>query len=236
MERPPEDDCRYETFRAKYTTQYLERYVDEKQTNNLTLRQRIRFGVEVQKIEKSGQEWMLTCQSKDKPFKLSAARLMIAIGESNVKNWPYLPGKENFKGSIVHSEDFGSSNVIADKDQQHFTVIGGGKSSVDMVYEALRAKKTVSWIVRSGGFFVPIDMPTPYKNAGHTAHTRIMASLQPSILLQETWWTWFLQRTRVGRGLVSWIFDKLDATIRKRADYKGRTGAKGFEKLEYDTP
>lgn len=240
MERPPEEDCKNDCFRAKYMTKYLEEYVGQMRHAGRSLRERIQFGVQVHSIEKVGEKWLLSCtDSSNSPLVFSAMKLMVANGENSLPEMPDLPGKESFRGVILHSEDFGNSNVISSEMVKHIAVIGAGKSSADMIYEALKAGKTVSWIIRSTGtgpgFFVPTDIKTPYKNPLEAAQTRIMSSLQPSLLNQETWWTWFLHSTNIGVGIVKWIFSILDAEVRKRADYKGRKSTKGFEKLEYDT-
>ena len=240
MPRPPEEDCKNDCFKAKYTTEYLENYVDQMRHAGASLRDRIQFGILVQSIEKVDDEWLLSClNSSNNQMVFSASKLMIANGESSLPNMPDLPGEDKFGGVVLHSEEFGESAVITDPKIQHIAVIGAGKSSADMIYEALRAGKTVSWIIRSNstgaGFFAPIDLKTPYKNGVEAAQTRIMSSLQPSLLNQDSWWTWLLHSTKLGVKLVNKIFLILDTEVRKRADYKGRESTKGFEKLEYDT-
>ncbi|KAF3071070.1 putative dimethylaniline protein [Daldinia childiae] len=95
----------------------------------------------------------------------------MANGQSSVPNMPNFPGKEHFRGKVIHSVDFGQSDVVQDKSIQHIAVIGAGKSAADMVYEVVKAGKTVSWIIHETGngslgaaAFAPIDLPTPYKN------------------------------------------------------------------------
>jgi hypothetical protein len=154
---------------------------------------------------------------------------------------PNIPRKDAFQGRILQSAQFTQTNVLSDPAVQHVIVIGAGNSAADMVYEAVKAGKTVSWIIRESGdnsrglgFFAPADAKTPYENAGLAAQTRVMASLQPSLLGADTWWTRFLQRTRVGIGIVRWIFSLADAGIPKRAGYYERKSSMGFEKLEYE--
>lgn len=60
MRRPPEEDIYYEFFKAKYTTQYLEDYVDQHQFADRFLRERIRFGFEVQSVKKESQAWTIS--------------------------------------------------------------------------------------------------------------------------------------------------------------------------------
>jgi dimethylaniline monooxygenase (N-oxide forming) len=240
MERPPEEDCRSDCFKAKYTTQYLEKYVDQMQHNGRPLRQKIQFGIQVRSIKKINGKWELSCiDARNIPVAFSAVKLMIANGENSLPNMPDLPGKETFEGSIIHSENFGESNIISSEAVNDVAVIGAGKSAADMVYEAVKAGKTVSWIIRKTGtgpgFFAPIDMKTPYRNGLEAAQTRVMSSLQPSILNPETLWSWFLHSTVLGAAIVKWLFAKLDAVVRKSADYRGRKNTHGFEKLEYNT-
>jgi cation diffusion facilitator CzcD-associated flavoprotein CzcO len=240
MERPPEKDCRSDCFKAKYTTQYLEKYVDKMQHRGRSLRERIQFGIQVRSIEKVNEKWELSCtDASNSTLVFSTTKLMIANGENSLPNMPDLPGKETFEGTIIHSENFGQSSIISSETAKHVAVIGAGKSSADMVYEAVKAGKTVSWIIRKSGtgpgFFAPIDLKTPYKNSLEAAQTRIMSSLQPSLLNPTTLWSWFLHSTVLGVAIIKWMFSKLDAAVRNRADYKGRKSTKGFEKLEYDT-
>ncbi|KAJ8064948.1 hypothetical protein OCU04_007252 [Sclerotinia nivalis] len=240
MERPPEEDCKNDCFKAKYTTEYLEKCVDEKRHAGRSLRDRIQFGVQVQSIEKEGENFVISCMnSKNIPVLFSARKLMVANGENSLPNMPDLPGKESFEGIILHSEEFGQSDIISSESVKYIAVIGAGKSSADMIYEAVKAGKTVSWIIRKtgtgAGFFAPIDLKTPYKNGVEAAQTRVMSTLQPSLLNRDTWWTWFLHSTFIGVAIVKWIFSVLDKTVREKADYKGRKSSKGFEKLEYDT-
>ncbi|KAF4631973.1 hypothetical protein G7Y89_g6153 [Cudoniella acicularis] len=239
MEQPPEEDCNYDCFKAKYTTAYLEKYVDLKHCSGRSLRDRIRFGIQVQSIEKVEGKWILSCtDSSNKQVVFRAAKLMIANGENSLPNMLDLPGKETFGGTILHSEAFGKSQVLSDETIKHIAVMGAGKSAADMIYEAVKAGKSVSWIIRNtgagAGFFAPIDLKTPYKNGVEAAQTRIMSMLQPSLLNSDNWFTWFLHSTSVGVGIVKWIFSALDKEVRKRADYKGRKSTKGFEKLEYE--
>jgi len=200
MKRPPEEDCKSDCFKAKYTTQYLESYVDHMLHAGRSLRDRIQFGIHVQSIEKIGNNWLLSCKdSADQSVVFSASKLMVANGENSLPSVPDIPGAESFGGLVLHSEKFGESSVISDDKIQHITVIGAGKSAADIVYEGAKAGKTISWIIRKTGtgpgFFAPLDMKTPYRNSVEAAMTRIMSSLQLSLLNRDGWWSWFLHST-----------------------------------------
>ena len=146
MERPPDKDCMHGLFRAKYTTKYLEDYVDNKSHAGQTLRDRIQFNTHVQSIKKVNGEWQFPCidTTNDSRRNIFSSKLIIANGQSSFPNVPYFPGKQNFAGKIIHSIDFGQSDVIGDKSIQHVAVIGASKLAADMVYEAVQAGKTVS--------------------------------------------------------------------------------------------
>ncbi|KAI1347163.1 flavin-binding monooxygenase-like protein-like protein [Xylaria sp. FL0043] len=244
MERPPAEDCMNDLFRAKYTTKYLEDYVDNMIHAGRTLRDRIHFNTHVKSIRKVNGQWLLLCADTISSTERSifSSRLMMANGQSSLPNMPNFPDQEHFNGKIIHSIDFGQSDVIQDNQIQHVAVIGAGKSAADMVYEAVKAGKTVSWIIRKTGngslgaaAFAPIDLPTPYKNGVEASQARIMASLQPCYLIPyRSWWTWFLHSTNLGTKLVTKIFSLLDNTVRQYAGYRERKSDKGFEKLEYD--
>jgi dimethylaniline monooxygenase (N-oxide forming) len=245
MERPPEEDSMHGLFRAKYTGKYLEDYVDYINIGGRSLRDRIRFNVHVQHAEKRDDLWHLICtgpDGKSNVKSLTASRLMVANGQASAPRMPELPGRDLFNGRVIHSLDFGQSNVTTDDNVQYITVLGGGKSAADMVYECVKAGKTVTWVIRKTddgstgpAFFAPADTPTPYQSPGYMAQTRVISSLQPCYLNPDTWWAWFLHRTRFGTSIVKWIFDQADLGIRKRAAYKDRESTKGFEKLEYES-
>ncbi|XXG94240.1 hypothetical protein Hte_000494 [Hypoxylon texense] len=244
MERPPVEDCMHHLFRAKYTTKYLEDYVDTMNHAGKTLRERIQFNTDVETIKKVNGQWQLLCVDTISKSQRSmfSSRLMMANGQTSVPNVPDFPGKQHFHGKILHSIDFGQSDVIQDESIQHVAVIGAGKSAADMVYEAAKAGKTVSWIIRKTGngslgaaAFAPLDLPTPYKTPVEASQARIMASLQPCYLIPDrSWWTWLLHSTNLGAKLVGKIFSLLDNSVRKYAGYRERKSDKGFEKLEYD--
>ncbi|KAI1758728.1 flavin-binding monooxygenase-like protein-like protein [Hypoxylon sp. FL1150] len=148
--------------------------------------------------------------------------------QSSVPNVPDLPGKEHFQGKVIHSIDFGQSDIVQDKSVQHVAVIGAGKSAADMVYESVKVGKTASWIIfrtvngsLGAAAFAPIDLPTPYKNRVEASQVRIMASLQSSyLILCRSLWTWMLRSTSLGARLMGKTFSLPDSS--------------GFENLEYD--
>jgi len=243
MKRPPEEDLYYECFPAKYTTCYLEEYVDQHTFNGQTLRERIRFGVEVDDVSRLGAaEWALTTRERATgiPWTIHTSRVIVASGLSSVPNMPDIPGKERFRGQIIHQEAFGSSDILSSSSVNNITVIGGAKSSADMVYAAVKAGKDVSWVIKASettgpGFLMMPKGVGPYKNALELAMTRLASTLVPSYLNGGSWFVRLLHGYKYGVKLISWFWATVDSESRKEANYKARPNVGGFEKLEPHT-
>jgi dimethylaniline monooxygenase (N-oxide forming) len=239
MPTPPAEDTYFDTFKAKYTTQYLEGYVDQQIFAGQSLRDRIQFGFEVQNIKKIDGQWVISgTDSTDKAKTYHASKLIVASGLTSVPNLPDFPNKERFDAPIIHQGDFGQSSVLSVPDIKHVTVLGGSKSSADMVYAAVKAGKSVSWIIRvpgtGPGFFLAAKGIGPYKNAIAIGSTRVAGTLSPSFFV-DNWWTRFLHTTSWGVKLVAGFWKGVSEDINKVADFE-RPGTKGFEKLRPHAP
>lgn len=157
------------------------------------MRERIRFGFEVEDISKKALVWSIS--GKDKKSEatkivFSATKVIVANGLASTPLLPNLSGKERFPGPILHQESFGQSSMLSSADIQHVTVLGRGKSAGDMVYSLVKAGKSVMWVIcmpGSGpGFFLPAKGKGPYKNAFAMGSTRLAAALTPSSLIRTT--------------------------------------------------
>ena len=243
MPRPPEEDLYYEFFKAKHTTQYLENYVRQQKHNGQTLYDRIQFNIEVQTVRKLDDGWIIqTGGTKDSLSKtFHTAKLMIASGLTSIPHMPVPRGMDKFHGPIIHQEAFGSSDILSSPDIQHITVLGGAKLSADMIYAAVKAGKTVTWLFKSSdttgpGFFLSPKGKGPYKNAFQIGMTRIAATFTPSFMNGETWWTRFLHSSKYGVKLMSNFWEGVNKETLKDANFEGRKNLQGFEKLSPHTP
>lgn len=238
MARPPKDDVYYDFFKAKYTTQYLEDYIDHHVYAGQSLRHRIRFDFEVQTIRKHDSAWVLIGQYKTngEQTTIHTEKLVVASGLASTPSLPSLPFKERFEGPILHQESFGQSSILSTPSVQCITVIGAGKSSADMAYASIKAGKTVSWIIRTPGtgpgFFLSPKGKGPYKNAFALGSTRLAAGLMPSFFNPDNRWTNFIHGTSWGSKILSQIMNGVDKEIRNEGNFDARPAAKkGFEKL-----
>ena len=212
MPRPPENDTYYDFFKAKYTTQYLEDYVDRRTFAGRTLRDRIRFNSHVYRVVKVDGKWVVSVKDKTgHTYTTHSPKLIVASGLTSTQNMPCLSGKKKFDRPIIHQENFGGQwSTLSSPNIQHITVLGGAKSSADMVYASVKAGKKVSWIIREPGtgpaFFLSPKGKGPYKNAAELGSIRVASTLSPSFLAPQTWWTRFLHETALGRKIVEGIW------------------------------
>ncbi|KAF7885626.1 uncharacterized protein EAF02_004135 [Botrytis sinoallii] len=242
MSRPPDEDLYKEFFKAKHTTKYLESYIDTHKYDGKSLRDRIQFSVEVRSVSKKDGYWTVLASDRgneQQQHTFKTPKLIVASGLTSIPNMPSLPGKESFEGQILHHEDFGSSDLLTSP-KQNITILGAGKSSADMVYEAVKAGKQVSWVLKATnttgpGFFVSPDGKGPYKNAFEISLTRIAATFTPSFLNGMNRWTKLLHSSEYGVKMMKGFWGTVDADARKSANFQ-RKCLQNFDKLESSSP
>jgi dimethylaniline monooxygenase (N-oxide forming) len=239
---PPEAETYHDIFESKYVTKYLEDYIDSHKYNGLTLRDRVKFGFRVQSIRKEGN-WRVLGQRNDKAESVCSSKLIVASGHTSLPAMPDLLEQASFKGPVLHQKSFGKASLTilaSSSSYQDVTVLGGGKSAADMVYDSVKAGKTVSWIIRQTGegpgAFAAAAGKGPYKNGPEMTATRIISALSPSCFSPVTWWTKAIHGSDYGRNFIAKIWTGADQECRDLAKFQSREGARpGFEKLESTT-
>lgn len=240
MPQPPKDDLYFNFFKAEHTTAYVESYLHEHHYNGISLYDRIKFTFQVTKIRRVADQWEVQGDHESGIFRTS--KVIVASGMSSTPNIPNVLKVANIDVPIIHQESFGQSAVLSTKEVQNVAVLGGGKSSADMVYACVKAGKSVSWIIRKSngagpGFLLSPEGKGPYEDAFAVGSTRIAATMTPSIMLPDTWWTRFLHGTDRGRRLVETIWTGAEKQIREEADYRGRKEVlDSFKLLEPHSP
>ncbi|KAJ5897190.1 dimethylaniline monooxygenase [Penicillium tannophilum] len=242
MPRPPDEDVYLEFFKAKHMTKYLDDYVDLHSYKGRTLRDRIIFSIEVQSLLKLDSGWaVVTKPGEDlKQHTFKTTKLIVASGLTSIPNMPSLPGIDNFLGQVLHQNGFGSSDVLTSSDVNRITVLGAGKSSGDMVYEAAKAGKTVSWVLKATdtagpGFFLSPKGVGPYKNAFEIGMTRLAANFTPSFMNGLNWWTKLLHSSSYGASLMTGFWNSVDAKARTEASFQ-RESLQNFDRLSPHSP
>ena len=240
---PPDADNYHDIFESKYVTKYLESYVAEHMYNGRTLRDRICFGIRVRQVEKLDDSWTVLAQDnkkEDKTFR--SAKLVIATGHTTIPNMPVLPGQSLFQGPILHQKEFGKATgtILASDSYRAITILGGGKSAADMVYDSVKAGKKVSWVIRETGegpaAFAGAAGKGPYRNGPEIAATRMLSALSPSCFAPISWWTKFIHGSKYGRSIVAKIWLGADQACRDLARFQDREGAlPGFGNMKSST-
>ena len=243
MPRPPKEDLYHEFFLAKHTTKYLENYVDQQTYGGQTLRNRIELGVEVHSVQRVNGCWTISVveRAHDTSRTLHTSKLIVASGLTSIPHMPLLPEQEKFAGPILHQDSFGSSDILQSPNVQNITVLGGAKSAADMIYAAVRAGKTVSWVLKASettgpGFLLLPKGKGPYKDAFELGMIRVAATFTPSFMNGETWWTRFLHGSKYGIKMIRSFWEAVNKEILQDANFDGRESLQGFNHLMPHTP
>ncbi|KAL8869774.1 MAG: hypothetical protein Q9174_004019, partial [Haloplaca sp. 1 TL-2023] len=244
MTRPPEEDIYQESFKAKYTFQYLEEYIDRRSWAGQSLRERIVFGLDIRTVFKEQGEWTISgINGGGDTSTFKSPKLIIASGLTSIPKMPNLPRQENFHYPVIHQKDFAKSNIISRDDVKKITILGGAKSAADLAYDCVKAGKTVTWIIRATGtgpgFFVTTESSISPKTTYQLGTTRILSTLSPSIFNPSSWWSRFLQHTRFGRKQLMSFWDSLHKSVVEAPKFDSRgpeAKENGFAELKPHTP
>lgn len=258
MTPPPADDQFYGFFPAKYTTAYIESYVDNHIYAGQTIRDRVVFNSRVDKVTKfqssnlvngstnTSVQWIITYNTH---HKLYASKLIDATGMTSQPQIPSLPGIAEFQGKTLHHKSFGQEeqSLLADPSAQNICILGGAKSATDVAYAFAKTtgekKKNVHWIIREDGngpsaFFGVQSVSSRYANSNEGFYNRNLAGYLPNAFGRRwSLWKWLLQGTFVGRWYAKRLWDGVDKGLRGLMNYRRPEGKEtGFANLEPDTP
>ncbi|CAG8978239.1 hypothetical protein HYALB_00009136 [Hymenoscyphus albidus] len=233
----------YDTFEAKYITQYFEDYADNHIYNGATLRSRILFGHKVQKSEKIDEKWIIHAEDANQSQQcFKSPKLVVATGHTSIPNMPSLPNQEKFGAPILHHRSFGkaSQSVLAAPNCNNVTILGGGKSAIDMVYQSIKKGKNVSWVIRNSGEGPALLFPAPatgrYKNSVESGATRYKQSFSPSSFMPNFCLLRWFHQSQYGMKYMEKRVQHNDEYCRAPAKYHTRKGAlPGFELLDFTT-
>ena len=228
IDLPPEAPTYCGCTEAKYYTQYLEQYVDRHVYADMSLRSRIHFQHRVEDVEITDDGWIVNviyAQSGQRVLKTS--KLAVASGLTSIPNIPsFLSEKHDFIGPIRHHKDFAAvSRSSLDSPAYHnVVVLGGGKSSTDMICECLKKGKHVSWIIRDDGEGSALFFPAPgsgrYINVLEKGATRLGALFSSSSFMPNLWAARLVQRTQFGLKQLRQRINAADRHCRNVAAYQ----------------
>ena len=242
----PEDAPRlYDTFPAKYVSQYIEDYVRNHVYLNRPLRDRIWLRTKVASMKRVTSGWELDLMGP-RTQSIRCSKLLVASGMTSQPTLPDFPHHQDWTSPILHHRDFGIQSqamLSATSPYKHITILGGGKSAADMVYAAISTNPNlkVSWIVRSKGegpgFFLHAAPSGRYRNAAEPMLSKNATQMNPSGFRTMLPDFQSLHREASGRALIDETILATDKRAKEWANYRGRKDAlPNFQKLEPSTP
>ncbi|KAH9853605.1 FAD/NAD-P-binding domain-containing protein [Lenzites betulinus] len=99
--------------------------------------------------------WDVTINRKGQDIRLRPSHIIFATGTLGAPYIPDIPGKESFRGQVLHSEGFGGAAEYAGK---RVVVVGAGNSSIDICQDlVLQGAQEVTMIQRSPSCVVSRD-------------------------------------------------------------------------------
>ena len=131
---------------------YLERYAAD---NELELR----LGTRVERVDRDDGGWLVHTSKGDVP----ARQLVIATGYEHTPKIPDWPGRDDFKGRLLHAAEYRNAEPFRDQD---VLVVGPGCSGMEIAYDLLEGgARSVRLAVRTKPNIVlrephfPADLP-----------------------------------------------------------------------------
>jgi cation diffusion facilitator CzcD-associated flavoprotein CzcO len=88
----------------------------------------VRFGVSVDRIERTGDGWALRTSAGD----LEAAYVVVAIGHNHTPVVPDWPGRDGFTGELVHASAYRNPGQYVGKD---VLVVGSGNTGAEIAVD-----------------------------------------------------------------------------------------------------
>jgi cation diffusion facilitator CzcD-associated flavoprotein CzcO len=100
---------------------YLEDYTRSKQLD-------VRLGTRLERIDRNGSGWILRTSAGD----MVAGHVIVAGGHDRRPHTPNWPGRENFRGRLIHAADYRNPEPFRDQD---VLVVGPGCSGAEIAYD-----------------------------------------------------------------------------------------------------
>jgi putative flavoprotein involved in K+ transport len=104
----------------------------------------IRFGTEVGRVDRAGEEWRLETSSGA----LDARFVVIATGYDRVPKLPHWPGRASFAGELIHAAQYRCASPFHNKD---VLVVGAGNTGTEIATQ----------LVEGGAKRVRVSLRTP---------------------------------------------------------------------------
>ncbi|OCK83967.1 FAD/NAD(P)-binding domain-containing protein [Lepidopterella palustris CBS 459.81] len=210
----------YKTIPGTQVQRYLSEYAEK-----WDLVRRVKFSAKVVKVERRGGKeggWSVRTERGDL---YDCDKLIVATGLCSKPYLPSIPGREEFRGPVLHSKSLGTAHqLLAAADVSSVAVVGGCKSAIEAITISLAAGKHVHWIVRPSVHGVPLIVVDPDMKPNLIAaiNMRIFSIWSPSVFSTSGFWYQFLHSGHwaLGRWLVGLWWALMSWVIVKGAGYE----------------
>lgn len=109
-----------------------------------------RFGCWVEKLEPQENGWLVRYRQDGEVHEIEASGVVIASGTLHEPQRGQFKGV--FSGEQIHSSDYRSADIFADK---RVLIVGCGNSGCDIAVDAVHRAKQVDLVARRGYYFLP---------------------------------------------------------------------------------
>lgn len=116
--------------------------------NQFDLLGRIRFGQDVERIERNGSGWNVKTSGNDHPSRYDM--VVIANGHHRTANMPSWNG--HFSGEVIHAEAYKNAEILKGR---RVLLIGAGNSGCDIAVEAAQHASSAALSMRRGYHVFP---------------------------------------------------------------------------------
>ena len=138
---------------------YIERYADATRVRSC-----IRFDHPVTAVRLSGQGWVVDGEAFD--------AVVVASGLFGRTLEPSLPGRDAYRGAVIHSRDYRDPAGFAGTD---VVVVGAGSSGADIAVELAAVARSVTVAIRE----MPIFAPRHYRGRPYDHRATRLARMLP---------------------------------------------------------
>lgn len=168
-------------------TKFIESYV-----KHFNIQKNFQFNTNVLNIKKNNDETWTVCTDKgEKQYDF----VILCTGPYNKPFIPSFKGKENYKGTIMHSSEFVNSEKLCKG--KKVLVVGSGKSAFDIIGQANQYGANVSALMRKAHWFMSPELSILGINRAVFTASRASGLFldpfyveKPSFLLNFSEWYW----------------------------------------------
>ncbi|KAK4497508.1 hypothetical protein PRZ48_011959 [Zasmidium cellare] len=214
--------------------QYLVQYAEK-----FDLARRLRYETTALEAEKLDNGWKLLVNTKGEEYFMTTSKLIVGTGLTSRPQKMRLKGDETYNAPFMHAGSLAreAPHVAKDPEVKRVTVYGGSKFAWDTVYTFASAGKEIDWVIRKNGhgptWIAKIHATLPIMGevwAERLVTTRFVQWFSPFpwVLDGSGWWRGFLQRTWLGRKIMSGFWDNMGNDMLTQAGFKSHPSLKAL--------